>query len=352
MDEKNIISASAGSQIQVAGANNYQPNYNPNSAAFGSQIQLATVNDYQRASTDPNNTELKTGLCAVPDVAFEQTANCMGGLDNFLAWGNSLIGNDEGKQFYLDKAAECEKEENRVHEYFKGLAPDKNLYEFKVRQGMLTVDMAMIASLAKDGVVLGVKVAGKMPKSVEELRELLLKCFGKGEGINTVNKLSKSGEIPLTGVDKFDRLAFGTEEFNNWKNALKIKNYEVVENYKLPEGNPANVLRDGTVEINPNEFRYIDMLHESRHIYQDWVVADQTGKKVLEQKGWFKRDLLNITEVDAYTYEASLAKKYEFSDEYQAYLEQRIKDYGYEGISNNQKNFDFINKIGLDYYNK
>ena len=71
MDEKNIISASAGSQIQVSGVNNYQANYNSNSAVFGSQIQLATVNDYQRASTDPNNTELKTGLCAVPDVAAE-----------------------------------------------------------------------------------------------------------------------------------------------------------------------------------------------------------------------------------------------------------------------------------------
>lgn len=78
--------------------------------------------------------------------------------------------------YTIDRAAECEEQENKVHEFFKSLAPDKELYELKVKQGMLIVDMAMIASLAKDGVVLtvkgikflnAVKVTGKMPKSIE-----------------------------------------------------------------------------------------------------------------------------------------------------------------------------------------
>lgn len=159
------------------------------------------------------------------------------------------------------------------------------------------------------------EVTGEAGKS-EEIVEDITKTIVEGEVINAVDKLSKSGEIPLTGVDKFDRLAFGTENYEKWSKNLDGKNYKVTENYNLPAGNPANVLRDGTVEINHNEFRYIDMLHESRHIYQDWTLLEQTGKKVLEQKGWFKRDLLNITDVDAYTYELSLSKKYGFSDEY------------------------------------
>lgn len=70
--------------------------------------------------------------------------------------------------------------------------------------------------------------------------------------------LSKSGYIPLTGAEQFDRLAYGTEDFNRWN-------------------------------------------------------ANLTGKTVLKQKGWFKRDLKNIVEVDAHGYEFSLAERYGFN---------------------------------------
>ena len=266
MDEKNLISAAEASRVQAAGVNNLcnvlqggpiNGNSQTNSISAnnyyigsgetpgvgkpyedgdkvtlkaqdgeefsatvdlskpGGSINVDDYENYNEANYDPNNIETKTALCAAPDVAFEQTANFMGGLDNFLAWGNSLIGNDEGKQFYLDKAAECEREENRVHKYFKGLAPDKNLYESKVRQGMLMVDMAMMASLAKDGVVLGVKVAGKMPKSVEELRAILMRCFGKGAGKAIKTQMLESPSAKLWGTLK-DGTNQGVKHFTDY----------------------------------------------------------------------------------------------------------------------------------------
>jgi hypothetical protein len=142
----------------------------------------------------------------------------------------------------------------------------------------------------------------KIPRTGSEWNEYFKSKYGSENvewhskltegGVNTeANLLSKSGQIPLTGVERFDRLAYGTDEFNSWKANLEACNYKVVENYNLPPGNPANVLKNGTIEVNPNEFRYIDLLHESRHIFHDSISLNQKGKSVLKQKGWLGRDL-------------------------------------------------------------
>ncbi|MBK1812675.1 hypothetical protein JHL18_18810, partial [Clostridium sp. YIM B02505] len=170
------------------------------------------------------------------------------------------------------------------------------------------------------------------------------------KGAGNANVLSKSGEIPLTGVERFDRLAYGTDEFNSWKANLEGRNYKVVENYNLPSGNPANVLKNGTIEINPNEFRYIDLLHESRHVFHDSVSLSQTGKSVLQQKGWLKRDMRNIVEIDAYKYEMSLAERKGFSQEYKDFLQGRINDYSSAYINSNSTIDNFTSQ--LNYYNK
>lgn len=232
MDEKNLISASEGSIIQAAGVNNLcnvlqggpiNGNSQTNSVSannyyigsgetpgvgkpykdgdeitlkaqsgeeFSATVDLSepggsiNVDDYERyneANYDPDNIETKTALCAVPNVAAQTGYDFLEGTCDVEGWLASHYWKDEeAAQYWKDTKEGFTKEAKEANEFYKSFAPNKELFDVKTKDGMLMVDIAMMASLAKDGVVLGVKVAGKMPKSIKELKAILMRCFGKG----------------------------------------------------------------------------------------------------------------------------------------------------------------------------
>ncbi|MCX7923145.1 MAG: DUF6531 domain-containing protein [Clostridia bacterium] len=165
---------------------------------------------------------------------------------------------------------------------------------------------------------------------------------------NGTSGLAKSNVMPQTGVERFDNLVVGTKKFDIWKSNLERRGY-TVDLKELPSGNPANITNRGVVEIDPNQFRYVDMLHEKRHIFHNLVAESKTGRTVLNQKGSLKRDFAAIAEIDAYRYEVSLANKYGFSKEYTNYLKGMIGDYSSQWIRPNLTVNSFIDS--LKYYN-
>jgi len=105
------------------------------------------------------------------------------------------------------------------------------------------------------------------------------------------------------------------------------------------------------VEIDPNQFRYIDMLHEKRHIFQNIISESKTGRTILNQKGPLKRGFAAIAEIDAYRYEISLANKYGFSSEYTNYLKGMVSEYSTQWIRPNATVDSFTEALKY-YYNK
>ncbi|MGH8905776.1 MAG: hypothetical protein ACRD0K_04520 [Egibacteraceae bacterium] len=90
-----------------------------------------------------------------------------------------------------------------------------------------------------------------------------------GRALSTAGRagraLRKAGQsrLPSTGVARFDRLVHGTKTYTRWAENMGRRGLRVIEK-TLEPGNAANVLNNQTVEIDPRQFRYIDLLHESR----------------------------------------------------------------------------------------
>ncbi|HEX9060470.1 MAG TPA: hypothetical protein VF941_09845, partial [Clostridia bacterium] len=211
-----------------------------------------------------------------------------------------------------------------VQYYKESFSRDKGLGKF---------DLQLKQRIDKNGDILVSEAFAeeKLKSAVEEkkienvLGKIPVSCI-LDKGTSVLAKSAEEG-IPLTGVEKFDRLAVNTKEFNNWAANLQRRNISVKTNYKLPAKNPTNVLSDGTVEFNPEHFKYIDLLHESRHMFQNSVSLEQTGKVILKNKGWVKRDFMAIGEIEAYKYEMSLGERFGFSEEYMQYLKEMVSKY-------------------------
>ncbi len=79
------------------------------------------------------------------------------------------------------------------------------------------------------------------------------------------------------------------------------------------------------LRVDPGQFRYVDLLHESRHVRQieraelqgvDVFTAHGLGRMA---RAWLERG--------AYEYEQRLGARFGFSDEYHEFLERQLRHY-------------------------
>lgn len=138
-----------------------------------------------------------------------------------------------------------------------------------------------------------------------------------------MNSSTFTGKLPSTGIAQFDRLMVGSEQYLRWAANLHRRGFEVLEQ-PLIEGTAAQMER-WTISVDPDQFRYVDLLHESRHIRQFeralWQGFDAfaAGKFAKMLRAWF--------ELGAYEYEQRLGQRFGFSAEYMAFLERQINNY-------------------------
>jgi len=136
--------------------------------------------------------------------------------------------------------------------------------------------------------------------------------------------LQSSGGLPDTGVALFDRLIGDTDLFKRWAGNLRERGYTVVKE-KLPKGDAANIVKK-TVTVDHAQFRYIDLLHESRHIGQ----IERAARQGVTSRS---KAIRAVFERGAYEYELRLGRKFGFSDEYMAWLEKRVKDHWTKSVA-------------------
>lgn len=134
---------------------------------------------------------------------------------------------------------------------------------------------------------------------------------------------SFSGRLPLTGKADFDRLVNGTLLYTKWVGKVTARGFSVVPQV-LPEGTAAWIER-WEITLDPDQFKYIDLLHEARHTRQIekawWQRLDPfgTGKFAKMLRAWF--------ELGAYEYEQRMGRRYSFSAEYMDFLARQIDYY-------------------------
>lgn len=143
-----------------------------------------------------------------------------------------------------------------------------------------------------------------------------------------------AGELPATGVVEFDRLMVGTKIYQRWVAKMESRGFRVEER-TLMIGTAAEVL-GYVVTVDPARFRFIDLLHESRHVRQIEKAEQQgydlfaCGRYAALTRAWFERG--------AYEYELRLGLRVGFSPEYLAFLDERI---GYYWKRSYQQEFRF-----------
>jgi hypothetical protein len=160
------------------------------------------------------------------------------------------------------------------------------------------------------------KAAEKIGKDTSE--HSLSKALSKEQNVEKLSSLDPRGGMPLTGVSKFDELVVGTEKYERWAKAMERRGVKVSETELVP-GNAANAIH-GAIEVDPKQFTYLDLLHESRHIRQIERAAEQ-GVTISKQmvRSWFEKG--------AYEYELRLGEKLGFSEEYMNFARSRLNDY-------------------------
>lgn len=129
---------------------------------------------------------------------------------------------------------------------------------------------------------------------------------------------AEDGEIPPTGVGRFDELMVGTKRFDNWVAALEKKGF-TIEIARLRPGDAAEVDWK-VVRVSPDRFRYLDMLHESRHVGQV-LRAEKRG--VMSGNGHIRA----LFEKGAYEYELRVGAAKRFSPEYMSWAQGQIAKY-------------------------
>jgi hypothetical protein len=118
-------------------------------------------------------------------------------------------------------------------------------------------------------------------------------------------------------------MAVGTADYRIWKGILESKGIKVVETDLRP-GLRGYFESATELRVDPNQFRVLDILHETRH-YKQIQRAKAAGAEIDFAK--LNTRQLGIAEYDAYRYEIELGRTFGFSEEYMSYLHQRIYDY-------------------------
>jgi RHS repeat-associated protein len=131
--------------------------------------------------------------------------------------------------------------------------------------------------------------------------------------------LRASRRFSPSGVPRFDERMVGTARYAKWKSRMEQRGYEVRET-PLPEGNPAQI-RKRTITVDPEQFTYKDILHESRHVQQEKLAA-ALGLPA-PAATWFTR----FCEQAAYKYELNLGERYAFSPAYMRELSEMFDLY-------------------------
>lgn len=143
-----------------------------------------------------------------------------------------------------------------------------------------------------------------------------------GDLVLAKRMLRSSGDLLPTGVARFDRLALETPEYAKWAANVERRGYKIRQ-LELPRGTAAEI--DGkALNIDPTQFRYVDLLHESRHIAQ----LERSGKSSVG----LSRNWLGFFEEGAYRYELRMGEQAGFSDAYKAWALDRIGDYTTRGM--------------------
>ena len=131
------------------------------------------------------------------------------------------------------------------------------------------------------------------------------------------------GELPATGVVEFDRLMVGTKTYRRWVDKIANRGFGIEES-TLGVGTAAEISQQ-LITVDPLRFRFIDLLHESRHVRQIEKAEQQgydlfaSGRYATLTRAWFERG--------AYEYELRLGLRVGFSPEYMAFLVERIGFY-------------------------
>jgi hypothetical protein len=123
------------------------------------------------------------------------------------------------------------------------------------------------------------------------------------------------GPLPSTGVPRFDRRMVGTEVFDKWKATLESRGWTVTVK-ELNIGTAADITRGKQIAVDPNQFRYIDLLHESRHVRQ-------LNSLFRAGHEWVNKRSKGLFETHAYRYEQRLGKRFGFAPEYVKWTEAR-----------------------------
>ena len=122
-----------------------------------------------------------------------------------------------------------------------------------------------------------------------------------------------AGEWPATGIARFDQLAEDSKYFSGWSANLERRGV-TLDPRPLRAGNPANYNPVAKVlEYDPAQFKYIDLLHETRHIGQ----FERAAAAGLDLSSPFaSKRLYGWLESGALDYEMRQATRFGFSEEY------------------------------------
>ena len=170
--------------------------------------------------------------------------------------------------------------------------------------------------IGSKGSTMAAGVARRSAGMVDDLGNAVLRQTDDlAEGV--LRSSSGGGSLPSTGVPRFDERIAGSPQYERWVANLENRGFSVTT-ASLREGDAATIV-GRNVTVDPEQFRYADMLHESRHVRQIERAPqdlDLTGRRTLP-----------IVEKGAYEYEMRLGRKVGFSEEYQSWLRKRVNDY-------------------------
>src|SRR5258708_6009856 len=136
--------------------------------------------------------------------------------------------------------------------------------------------------------------------------------------------------LPDTGIPYFDRLMYGTAEYDKWVRLMDKRGYRVISE-ELNAGEAAFIMvgarenRIHLMKIDPNQFRYIDLLHERWHMRQYVRLQAQGIRLNTYIRDWFERG--------AYEYELRLAKHRGFSAGYVNFLNRQLQEIWFGTVS-------------------
>jgi hypothetical protein len=129
-----------------------------------------------------------------------------------------------------------------------------------------------------------------------------------------------ASSLPTTGVTRFDELMVGTKTYDRWKRTMEKRGFKVGIDKKLDDTVAAQIDFDQmSIAVNEGKFRFLDLLHESRHVAQFARLEARDIKPTAPLRMLFEQG--------AYEYEMRLGKRFQFAPEYMRFAEEQKKSY-------------------------